>query len=86
MPTNDKMIYVGRGKSVSRWSYRLGEVESIRDGGFLVRVYCCFAETVEDAEKKEATEIMAVIRGNTEDECFKRGNKFFNLACAGEFE
>jgi hypothetical protein len=84
MPTNAKTIN-HNGKTISRWSYRIGEVEPVRDGGFLIRVYCSFAETVEDLDR-EATDIMAVLRGRTEKECFDRGYKYYNLALAGHFE
>jgi hypothetical protein len=84
MPTNDKTIN-HNGRTTSRWGYRIGDIEPVRDGGFLIRIYCNFAETVDDLNR-EATTIMAVLRGTTEEECLHRGYHFYKLACAGEFE
>lgn len=72
------------GKTISRWAFREGAVVEQNDAYF-AKIYVRYAHTEADFDK-EATEVFAVVRGNTEQQCDLRTRKLMELCLAGEFD
>lgn len=83
MATDKKYIQQG-GRKISRWSFREGNVIEQNDA-YIARIYVRYANDVNDLEK-DVTEVFAVVRGNTEQQCDLRTRKLLELCVAGEFD